>query len=668
MEKRPEDSSTPRRGGNTWMIFLVLLIAVALMFFGREEPRSEISASFFKQQIAAKNVENVQIGDLRVLGTFKTTPELPKKAGEAEAKKTAENAKPAKLRREFYFDRPAGDSYATQLTKELEAENVDYQFIPPDYTADRLSWLLMIGLMVGLPLFLFFTLRRTRNDIMGGGFLSGFSKSPAKRYEANDQPITFNDVAGLEGVKADLQEIVDYLKTPEKFQKLGGRVPKGVLLNGPPGTGKTLLARAVAGEADVPFFSVNGSEFIQMFVGVGASRVRDLFRTAKDQSPAIIFIDEIDAVGRQRGAGLGGGHDEREQTLNQILGEMDGFSPSQAVIVVAATNRPDVLDPALLRPGRFDRHIAVNRPTMRGREEIFKVHVREVPLGDDVDLKRLAAGTVGLTGADIRNMVNEAALWAARNDKHVVDMSDFDYARDKILMGAKREEVLQESEKEKTAYHEAGHTLTAWHLDGAHTVHKVTIIPRGRALGVTQYVPNEDRLSVSRKELEHQLIVLLGGRAAEKIVYSETTVGAENDLERATSIARRMVTHWGMSNKVGPVSYKTGDDDPFLGRELHQSRPFSEHTQELIDEEVARILLEADQKAEQLLRERRSELDKVTKALLEKEELGEAEITELIGQSIQARMAIKNGRPRPETSFAPDVNTPNVPTAGPVVG
>ncbi len=505
----------------------------------------------------------------------------------------------------------------------------------------------MIGLMVGLPLFLFFTLRRTRNDIMGGGFLSGFSKSPAKRYEANDQPITFNDVAGLEGVKADLQEIVDYLKTPEKFQKLGGRVPKGVLLNGPPGTGKTLLARAVAGEADVPFFSVNGSEFIQMFVGVGASRVRDLFRTAKDQSPSIIFIDEIDAVGRQRGAGLGGGHDEREQTLNQILGEMDGFSPSQAVIVIAATNRPDVLDPALLRPGRFDRHITVNRPTMRGREEIFKVHVREVPLGDDVDLKRLAAGTVGLTGADIRNMVNEAALWAARNDKKVVDMSDFDYARDKILMGAKREEVLQESEKEKTAYHEAGHTLTAWHLDGAHTVHKVTIIPRGRALGVTQYVPNEDRLSVSRKELEHQLIVLLGGRAAEKIVYSETTVGAENDLERATSIARRMVTHWGMSSKIGPVSYKTGDDDPFLGRELHQSRPFSEHTQELIDEEVARILLEADQKAEQLLRERRNELDKITKALLDKEELGEAEITELIGQSIQARTAIKNGRPRP---------------------
>lgn len=669
MEKRAEDGSPQRRSGNTWMIFLVLLIAIGLMFYGREEPRSEIKASFFKQQLRNNNVQDVKIGELRVLGTFKTTVNAPVTASET-AEKTANGAttKSEPLLKKFYFVRPSGDAYVTKLTEELELSGVDYNFAAPDNTAELLSWLLMIGLLVGLPLFLFFTLRRTRNDIMGGGFLSGFSKSPAKRYEASEQAITFDDVAGLEGVKADLQEIVDYLKTPEKFQKLGGRVPKGVLLNGPPGTGKTLLARAVAGEADVPFFSVNGSEFIQMFVGVGASRVRDLFKVAKEQSPSIIFIDEIDAVGRQRGAGLGGGHDEREQTLNQILGEMDGFSPSQAVIVVAATNRPDVLDPALLRPGRFDRHITVGRPTMKGREEIFKVHVREVPLGDDVDLKRLAAGTVGLTGADIRNMVNEAALWAARNDKKVVDMVDFDYARDKILMGAKREEVLQDSEKEKTAYHEAGHTLTAWHLDGAHTVHKVTIIPRGRALGVTQYVPNEDRLSMARRELEHQLVVLLGGRAAEKIVYNETTVGAENDLERATSLARRMVTHWGMSPKVGPVSYKTSEDDPFLGRELHQSRPFSEHTQELIDEEVARILLEADQKAEQLLRERRTELEKITRGLLEREELSEAEIADLIGPSIQTRTAQKNGRLKPEMSLSPDANAGSVPDAGTVVG
>ncbi len=656
MEKRSDETTPQRRGGNSWLIALVLLLAFGLIFFNRNEDRSKITASFFNQQLAADNILSVEIADARVLGTFKTSVEVPLQPGAAASEKT--EGTPKLLNKKFFFVRPTDDAFGTNLATQLERSNVPFEFAPRDNSADIISWALMIGLLLGVPLFLFYTLRRTRNDIMGGGFLSGFSKSPAKRYETSDQAITFKDVAGLEGVKADLQEIVDYLKAPEKFQKLGGRVPKGVLLNGPPGTGKTLLARAVAGEANVPFFSVNGSEFIQMFVGVGASRVRDLFKTAKEQSPAIIFIDEIDAVGRQRGAGLGGGHDEREQTLNQILGEMDGFSPSQTVIVVAATNRPDVLDPALLRPGRFDRHITVGRPTMKGREEIFKVHVREVPLGDDVDLRRLAAGTVGLTGADIRNMVNEAALWAARNDKKTVEMSDFDYARDKILMGAKREEVLQDSEKEKTAYHEAGHTLTAWHLDGANIVHKVTIIPRGRALGATQYVPNEDRLSISRRELEHQLVVLLGGRAAEKIIYNETTVGAENDLERATSLARRMVTHWGMSPKIGPVSYKTGDEDPFLGRELHQSRPFSEHTQELIDEEVARILLEADQKAEDLLRERRDQLEKITRGLLEREELSEVEIAELIGPSTHTLNAKRRAdkSEKPEVMIAPQVS------------
>jgi cell division protease FtsH len=666
MEKRSDETTPQRRGGNSWLIALVLLLAFGLIFFNRNEDRSKITASFFNEQLAADNILSVEIADARVLGTFKTSVDVPAQPGAPAAEKT--DGAPKLLHKKFYFVRPIDDAFSTKLATQLEKSNVPFEFAPRDNSAEIISWALMIVLLLGVPLFLFYTLRRTRNDIMGGGFLSGFSKSPAKRYETSDQAITFKDVAGLEGVKADLQEIVDYLKTPEKFQKLGGRVPKGVLLNGPPGTGKTLLARAVAGEANVPFFSVNGSEFIQMFVGVGASRVRDLFKTAKDQSPAIIFIDEIDAVGRQRGAGLGGGHDEREQTLNQILGEMDGFSPSQAVIVVAATNRPDVLDPALLRPGRFDRHITVGRPTMKGREEIFKVHVREVPLGDDVDLRRLAAGTVGLTGADIRNMVNEAALWAARNDKKIVEMSDFDYARDKILMGAKREEVLQDSEKEKTAYHEAGHTLTAWHLDGANIVHKVTIIPRGRALGVTQYVPNEDRLSISRRELEHQLVVLLGGRAAEKIIYNETTVGAENDLERATSLARRMVTHWGMSPKIGPVSYKTSDEDPFLGRELHQSRPFSEHTQELIDEEVARILLEADQKAEDLLRERRDQLEKITRGLLEREELSEVEIAELIGPSTHTLNA-KRKAEKAEITIAPQVNSAevDVATADPAV-
>lgn len=492
---------------------------------------------------------------------------------------------------------------------------------------------MLIVTIVGLYLFF----RRSRDSMMGGGFLNSFTRSTAKRFEPSDQSITFDDVAGLEGVKADLQEIVEFLKSPEKFQKLGGRVPKGVLLNGPPGTGKTLLARAVAGEAGVAFFSVNGSEFIQMFVGVGASRVRDLFATAKEQSPAIIFIDEIDAVGRQRGAGLGGGHDEREQTLNQILGEMDGFSPTDSVIIMAATNRPDVLDPALLRPGRFDRLVTVGRPTLKGREAILKVHVREVPLDNDVDLHIIAEATVGLTGADLRNIVNEAALWAARHDKTRVSMSDFDYARDKVLMGAKREEVLQPSEKEKTAYHEAGHTLTAWFLPGAQRVHKVTVVPRGQSLGSTQILPNEDRMNMSESEIRDQLVVLLAGRAAEKIIYDETSVGAENDLERATSLGRRMVSHWGMSLKLGPVSYKLSDSDPFLGREIHQQRQFSERTQETIDAEVGDTLRAADRRASDMLHARREELERLKDALMEREELDEKEITELIGPSVHVK-------------------------------
>jgi cell division protease FtsH len=406
---------------------------------------------------------------------------------------------------------------------------------------------------------------------------------------------------------------------------------------GPPGTGKTLLARAIAGEAGVPFYSVNGSEFIQMFVGVGASRVRDLFRTAKESAPAIIFVDEIDAVGRQRGAGLGGGHDEREQTLNQILGEMDGFSPSETVIVIAATNRPDVLDPALLRPGRFDRHLTVSRPSLKGRIEMFKVHVRDVPLSEDVDLEVLAAATVGLTGADIHNIVNEAALWAARNNKTKVEAADFEYARDKVLIGAKREEVLTEDEKEKTAYHEAGHTLAAWLLPHARRVHKVTIIPRGRALGNTQMLPAEDRVNMSEVELRDHLVVMLAGRAAEQVVYSETTVGAENDLEQATGIARHMVTHWGMSERLGPVSYKQSDDDPFLGREIHRGRPFSERTMEVIDEEVTKILHDADQRAVELLGNQREKLEIITRELVHQEELDEQDITKLIGPSAHPR-------------------------------
>jgi cell division protease FtsH len=373
--------------------------------------------------------------------------------------------------------------------------------------------------------------------------------------------------------------------------------------------------------------------------------VRDLFQTAKENGPAIIFIDEIDAVGRQRGAGLGGGHDEREQTLNQILSEMDGFSRNDSVIIMAATNRPDVLDPALLRPGRFDRHITVGRPTLQGRIEIFNVHVRDVPLDHDVNIRRLAEGTVGLTGADIRNIVNEAALWAARNNRDRVFMEDFDYARDKVLMGAKREEVMQPAEKKKTAYHEAGHTLGAWFLKGSQRVHKVTIIPRGRSLGSTHIVPSEDRMSISENEIRDQLVVLMAGRAAEKLIYDELTAGAENDLERATSMARRMVSHWGMSDKLGPVSYKLSDEDPFLGREMHQQRQFSEKTQELIDTEVGSILRETEQRAIALLAEKREQLERLTEVLLAKEELSEEEITDLIGPSVHGLPAAVHATP-----------------------
>ncbi len=629
----PETRRSPLRSPNIWVLLFVLVLLSVLFFSSLYSRQSVIDEKYFQAQLEAKNIESVELGKDYATGKFKKPPTRNKK----------------ELNKEFYVWLGEDDMSRAALKQKLDDPKYALKTWgnkPPDNTQ---TWI-MLGLFIvtiGFVVFIYLSYRRTQNQLLGGGFLSGFSKSPAKRYEATKQAVTFNDVAGVETVKADLLEIVEYLKNPEKFQKLGGRVPKGVLLLGPPGTGKTLLARAVAGEAGVPFFSVSGSEFIQMFVGVGASRVRDLFKNAKDSAPAIIFIDEIDAVGRQRGAGLGGGHDEREQTLNQILSEMDGFTQSEAVIVLAATNRPDVLDPALLRPGRFDRHITVDRPTKKGRTEIFKVHVRDVPLAKDVDLETLAAGAVGLTGADIRNIVNEAALWAARHNKTKVDMEDFEYARDKILMGGKRDEVLSDSEKEKTAYHEAGHTLIAWNLPGAHRVHKVTIIPRGRSLGSTQMFPSEDRMNMSERELRDNLVVLLGGRAAEKLIYEITTVGAENDLERATNVARRMVTHWGMSERLGPVSYKLSDDDPFLGREIHQQRQFSEHTMELIDEEVARMLHESADQALDLLKEKRAQLDKLAHSLIKDEELDEREITALIGPSVQSR-AQSNGKPSVE--------------------
>ena len=650
-DPQPKTPATRRGGPNALLLIGVLLIIGLLMFSQRSVKQSNIEDYyFFLSQIEVGNVQSVELhGSDDAYGIFKDPPDGPEFDASGDPIKDRK-----KLEKHFRVRLLQTEAAQTDLNKLLKEKGVHtVQKRPSTETAMFVFWGVALVLSAVMFGFLWVSMRRSREQMMGGGFLSGFSKSPAKRYESTQQSILFKDVAGLEGVKDDLLEIVEYLREPEKFQRLGGRVPKGVLLMGPPGTGKTLLARAVAGEAGAPFYSVNGSEFIQMFVGVGASRVRDLFANAKDNAPGIIFIDEIDAVGRQRGAGLGGGHDEREQTLNQILSEMDGFAQTDSVIVLAATNRPDVLDPALLRPGRFDRHVTVGRPTQKGRVEIFQVHVRDVPLADDVDLNVLASGTIGLTGADIRNIVNESALWAARNEKNKVDMSDFEHARDKILMGAKREEVLTEEEKEKTAYHEAGHTIAAWLLPGADRVHKVTIIPRGRTLGATHTMPSEDKLSTSESELRDHLIVLLGGRAAEKLIYDETTAGAENDLERATSMARRMVTCWGMSERLGPVSYKLSDEDPFLGREMHQHRQFSEHTMELIDQEVTKILHHASSQASELLTAQRENLVKLTAGLLKEEELGEEAIAKLIGPSVHVS-SNSNGRDKSTLSSNSD--------------
>ncbi len=644
----------PRPNPSFMVLLLFALVIASMLFFGGESgKRAEISYGKFIEELKADHVAEASVGTREIRGKFKPGYPLPEQP--ADAKKTATAKKPAAAEssdKEKAKEKTATKPPAAKDAKEgtefivinspvagAELDRLLLEHLGENYKAseEKDNLVLLMLVYLGLPLILFagmwLMFRRARDQFMGGGILSGFNKSPAKRYENGKQRITFEDVAGLEGVKNDLAEVVEFLKAPEKFQRLGGRIPKGTLLMGPPGTGKTLLAKAVAGEAGVPFFSINGSEFIQMFVGVGASRVRDMFKTAKEAAPCILFIDEIDAVGRVRGAGLGGGHDEREQTLNQILSEMDGFSPNESVIVLAATNRPDVLDPALLRPGRFDRHVTVDRPNLKGREAIFKVHCRNVPLADDVDLHRLASGTVGLTGADIRNLVNEAALWATREGKDKVDMSDFEIARDKVLMGPKREEVLAGKEKMMTSYHESGHALLAWLVPGADRLHKVTIIPRGRALGVTQLLPEEDRMNIGETELHARLVFMMGGRAAEKLVFDEYSAGAEDDLKRATQLARRMVTHWGMSERLGPVAYRTSEEHPFLGKEIQEYREFSEETAHVIDEEVARILHDAANRANTLLSDNRDQLDKLAHALAEHEVLDDREIETIIGPS-----------------------------------
>src|SRR5438093_743469 len=510
----------------------------------------------------------------------------------------------------------------------------------PWYMVLLLNWLPML-LLIGVWIFFM------RQMQAGGGKVASFGKSRAKLLTESQHRVTFDDVAGVDEAKDDLQEIIAFLKNPKKFTRLGGRIPKGVLLVGPPGTGKTLLARAIAGEANVPFFSISGSDFVEMFVGVGASRVRDLFEQGKKNAPCIVFIDEIDAVGRHRGAGLGGGHDEREQTLNALLVEMDGFESNEGVILIAATNRPDVLDPALLRPGRFDRRVVVARPDVKGREEILRVHTRKVPIGDDVDLSIIARGTPGFSGADLANLVNEAALWAARQNRKFVMMVDFEMSKDKVMMGVERRSmILSDEEKKNTAYHEAGHALVAAMTPGADPVHKVTIIPRGMALGLTMQLPEDDKHTYTRGYLEAMLAVLMGGRSAEEIFLGHITTGAGNDIERATDIARNMVCEWGMS-ELGPLAYGKKDEAIFLGREIAQHRDYSEDTAIQIDKEVKRIVNGGYEKAKNLLASNRETLERIAQALLEREVIDANEVKLLM-----------EGKPLPEKPRTPPTPPP----------
>ena len=495
----------------------------------------------------------------------------------------------------------------------------------PWYMTIMVSWLPML-LLIGVWIFF---MRQMQG---GGGKAMAFGKSRARLVTDKSKKVTFADVAGIEEAKAELQEVIDFLRDPKKYTKLGGRIPKGLLLVGQPGTGKTLLARAIAGEADVPFLSISGSDFVEMFVGVGASRVRDLFNQGKKNAPCIIFIDEIDAVGRHRGAGLGGGHDEREQTLNQLLVEMDGFESNEGVILVSATNRPDVLDPALLRPGRFDRQVVVPLPDVKGREKIFEVHARKTPLGDDVDFAIIARGTPGFSGADIANLVNESVLYAARFDKEKVTMSDFEYAKDKVLMGTERKSmVISDVEKKNTAYHESGHALVARMLPGTDPIHKVTIIPRGHALGVTQQLPVDEKHTYPREYLMNNIVILLGGRAAEELVLKDFTTGAGNDIERATNLARKMVCEWGMSDEMGPLSYGKKEEQIFLGREFATHKDYSEDTARKIDREVSHIVMKCYENAKKILSDRIDILNRIASELLEKEVLNGLELDEIIG-------------------------------------
>ncbi len=601
-EKRPENGLNRfMRTASFWALIVLIPLAIYQVMDTSREVRKELTYSEFRAQLQAENIAKVSITEgTKVEGEFRRA--LQENGVDVAGFRTL---LPTEASQELLDQLESGGV-------EVEAKESGANWV--GILVSFLPWVLIIGLW-----FFFF-----RQMQAGGSRAFSFGKSKAKLLTGDTPKVTFADVAGADEAKEDLKEIIEFLKDPAKFRRLGGRLPKGALLVGPPGTGKTLLARAVAGEAGRPFFSMSGSDFVEMFVGVGASRVRDLFEQGKAHAPCIIFIDEIDAVGRHRGAGLGGGHDEREQTLNQLLVEMDGFESNEGVILLAATNRPDVLDPALLRPGRFDRQIVVDNPDVNGREGILKVHVRDIPLGDDVDLKVLAKGTPGLAGADLANVVNEAALLAARKNKDRVYMEDFEEAKDKVMLGAERKSlVLSDEERRVTAFHEAGHAVVALRVPGLDPLHKVTIVPRGRALGITASLPEEDRHNYTKEWLEGQLTMLFGGRVAEEMVFGERkiTTGAGNDIERATNLARRMVTQFGMSEAVGPMAVGDQEHEIFLGRELSQRREVSEKTAQLVDTEIKRILDTAYASAERVLTENRTLLDEIANALLERETL-----------------------------------------------
>ncbi len=581
-----------------WMVIGLIVILLFNLFQANQSPRGEIVFSDFLKKVESGEVREVTLRGNAVTGRLSDGSTF----------------------RSFTADYP-------DLVKTLRDRGVKIEVKPPDtnpWYAILLQWVPML-LFIGVWIFFM-------RQMQGGGAKAlSFGKARARLISEKQNKVTFQDVAGVDEAKEELREIIEFLKDPPKFQKLGGKIPKGVLLVGPPGTGKTLLAKAIAGEANVPFFSISGSDFVEMFVGVGASRVRDLFEQGKKHAPCIIFMDEIDAVGRHRGAGLGGGHDEREQTLNQLLVEMDGFETNEGVILIAATNRPDVLDPALLRPGRFDRQVVVARPDVKGREEILRVHARRIPLAPNVDLKVLARGTPGFSGADLANLVNEAALLAARQDKKIVEMIDFENAKDKVLMGVERRSmIISEEEKKTIAYHEAGHALVADLLPGADPLHKVTIIPRGRALGLTQQLPTDDKYNYSREYLIDRITILLGGRAAEELVLQQRTTGAGDDLEKATEMARKMVCEWGMSDKMGPLTFGKSEEHIFLGREMSRAKDYSEDTAILIDSEIKRIVTECAGRARQMIETNLEKLHTLARALLERESLDGEEIARLL--------------------------------------